>query len=108
MLIVQVSIFVLEECIDSFIEATIENASESIKEEGVVRFDFLQDSEDTQHFQLTEIYKNSDAPLEHKRTAHYLKWREKVAPMMEKPRLSKKYVEVFPKEINAWISKNEK
>jgi len=47
-------------------------------------------------FVLVEIYRNVEATAQHKETAHYLKWRDAVAPMMAEPRTSVKYAFVFP------------
>ena len=95
-LTVHVYIHVKKEHIKDFIAASIENASQSIKEEGIFRFDLIQDNEDEQRFMLVEVYKNKDAPAEHKKTAHYKKWRETVADWMESPRTAKKYTELYP------------
>ena len=37
-----------------------------------------------------------EAPAAHKETAHYLTWRDAVAPMMAEPRSSVKFSNVFP------------
>eukprot|EP01084_Bolivina_argentea_P152077 265336_1 len=95
-LTVHVYIHVKKENIDDFIKASIENASKSINEKGVFRFDLIQDNEDDQKFMLVEVYKNKDAPAEHKKTDHYLKWRETVAPFMATPRSAKKYTDIYP------------
>ncbi len=96
MLIVHVDVQVKTECIDAFREATVENASQSILEPGIARFDVVEDSSDPGHFVLVEAYKTADAPAQHKETSHYLKWRDAVAPMMARPRTSVKYVNIFP------------
>ena len=106
MIIVQVYVKVLENCIPEFIEATRENAESSLSEEGVVRFDFMQARENKTAFLLTEIYKDDEAPLAHKKTTHYLKWRETVAPMMAEPRKSEKYTEIFPQKMDMWKTPN--
>ena len=105
MVIVQVYVRVKEKDIDAFIKATIENASNSIKEPDINRFDFMQENEDPGSFLLTEIYANERAPKDHKKTDHYLKWRETVADMMDKPRKGVTYHEIFPKELRHWSSK---
>ena len=96
MLIVHVHVHVLDEYIEAFRQATIENARSSMKEPGIARFDVIQDSADPARFVLVEIYRNSDAPAQHKETAHYQVWRDRVAPMMAEPRTSVKYSNVFP------------
>lgn len=96
MLIVHVHVHVLDEYIEAFREATIENARSSIKEPGIARFDVIQDSGDPSRFVFTEVYRNPDAPAQHKETAHYQVWRDRVAGMMAEPRASVKYNNVFP------------
>jgi autoinducer 2-degrading protein len=45
---------------------------------------------------LVEVYRDADAPAEHKKTAHYQTWRDTVAEMMAEPGSSVKYNNVFP------------
>jgi quinol monooxygenase YgiN len=45
-----------------------------------------QDKEDPTKFMLVEIYRDDKAPAAHKETAHYAKWRDTVADMMNTPR----------------------
>jgi (4S)-4-hydroxy-5-phosphonooxypentane-2,3-dione isomerase len=96
MLVVQVYLKIKEKDILSFIDATKENASKSLKEPGIIRFDVQQNLEDPHQFLLTEIYKNIEATLDHKKTAHYKKWRFSVENMMAEPRYSVKYHKIFP------------
>ena len=105
MLIVQVYVKVFENYIEDFVQATIENASNSINEPGILRFDFMQNNDAADEFLLTEVYKNEQAAADHKKTAHYLKWRETVAEMMAKPRSSEKYHEIHPLDPKDWKSK---
>jgi quinol monooxygenase YgiN len=96
LLVVHVHVHVKPESVDAFREATLENARNSVKEPGIVRFDVIQDTEDATRFVLVEVYRTKEAPAAHKETAHYLKWRDAVAPMMAEPRTSRKYVNAFP------------
>jgi len=98
MLIVHVHIHVKSEAVEAFRAATVENASQSVEEAGIARFDFLQQADDPARFMLVEVYRNSDAPARHKETAHYTKWRDTVADMMAEPRTSVKFSNVFPSE----------
>ncbi len=101
MLIVHVHINVKPECVDAFREATIENASKSIEEPGIARFDFLAQQDDPTKFLLVEVYADPAAAASHKNTAHYAKWRDAVAPLMAEPRSSVKFTNVFPGE-SSW------
>jgi quinol monooxygenase YgiN len=96
MMIVHVHIHVKPEFVGRFQEATIENARNSLKEAGVVKFDFLQQQDDTNHFLLIEIYRSTEDAAAHKETIHYKKWRDTVADMMVEPRKSEKYTLLFP------------
>ncbi|WP_257453889.1 putative quinol monooxygenase [Archangium lipolyticum] len=98
LLIVHVHVHVKPESVDAFREATLANARASVKEPGIARFDVIQDTEDPTRFVLVEVYKNPQAPAAHKETAHYLTWRDTVAPMMAEPRTSRKYVNRFPED----------
>ena len=96
MLIVHIHVHVKPEAVDAFRAATIENARNSVQEPGVLRFDFVQQSDDATRFVLVEIYRSPRAAVDHKETAHYLRWRDAVADMMAEPRSGVKYSPVFP------------
>ena len=98
LLVVHVHVHVKPDQIDAFRAATLANARESVKEPGIARFDVVQDTEDPTRFVLVEAYKTPQAPAAHKETAHYLKWRDTVAPMRSEPRTSRKYVNCFPED----------
>lgn len=91
MLIVQVFVHVKPECVEAFTAATLDNATYSVLEPGIARFDVLQQHDDPTRFTLIEAYRTDDAPAAHKTTAHYERWRDTVAPMMAEPRTSMKY-----------------
>lgn len=94
MLIVVVQVHVRAECVEAFKVATLDNATNSIQEPGIARFDVLQQDDDPTRFVLVEVYRTDAAPASHKETAHYARWRDTVAPMMASPRTSLKYRDV--------------
>jgi autoinducer 2-degrading protein len=98
MFIVHVFVHVKTDQVEAFKSATIDNASNSLKEPGVARFDVVQQMDDPTRFVLVEVYRTPDDPGRHKETAHYQKWRDTVANMMAEPRNSIKYSNVFPDE----------
>lgn len=98
MQIVLVHVHVKPDQIEAFKEATIKNASNSVKEPGIARFDVLQQADDPTRFVLVEVYRDAEAPASHKETAHYLEWRDKVVDMMAEPRYGIKYQNIFPDE----------
>lgn len=98
MFIVHVFVLVKEDYIESFKKVTVENARNSILEEGIVRFDVIQQQEEPARFVLVEVYRAFEDSLKHKETEHYKRWRDAVAYMMEEPRTSVKYVNVHPNE----------
>jgi quinol monooxygenase YgiN len=101
MLVVHVHIHVKPECVETFKQASIANARESIKEPGIARFDFVQQQDDPSRFVLVEVYRTPEAPAAHKETKHYQTWRDAVAPMMAEPRSSVKFENLFPEDA-AW------
>ena len=96
MLIVHVHVRVKPECVQAFRDATVENASNSVREPGIARFDVVQQSDDPTRFILIEVYRQESATIAHKQTAHYAKWLEAVTPMMAEPRQRLTLSNVFP------------
>jgi autoinducer 2-degrading protein len=80
----------------AFERATLENAEASLGEPGIARFDVVRQQDDPTRFVLVEVYRTPDAPLAHKETAHYVRWRDAVADMMAEPRTSVHYTNVHP------------
>ena len=81
-----VHVRVKPESIDAFIAATRANHLAAVDEPGNRRFDVLQSPEDPTRFILYEAYASAADAAAHKETAHYLAWRDAVAPMMAEPR----------------------
>jgi len=96
MLIVHVFVQVKPGHEEEFRVATLANATQSVKEPGVARFDVAQQADDPTRFVLVEAYRSDDAPAAHKETAHYKAWRDAVEPWMATPRSSVKYREIHP------------
>ena len=81
-----VHVRVKPESLDAFIAATRANHLAAVDEPGNRRFDVLQSPEDPTRFILYEAYASAADAAAHKETAHYLAWRDAVAPMMAEPR----------------------
>jgi (4S)-4-hydroxy-5-phosphonooxypentane-2,3-dione isomerase len=96
MYVVCVRIQVLPQCVDEFVEATKANYEGTRKEAGNVRFDVLRGTDDPGRFFLYEVYNDEADFRSHQQTAHYLAWRERIAPMMATPRIGEKYSNLFP------------
>ncbi len=94
--IVHIQIQVKPECVEAFKKATLANASESVKEPGVARFDILQQQDDPTRFVFLEVYRSVEANGAHKETKHYATWRDTVADMMAGPRDRVQFTNVFP------------
>jgi quinol monooxygenase YgiN len=105
MLIVHVHVHVKAEHVADFTAATLENATHSLEEPGVVRFDVVQELEHPERFVLIEIYRQESDAARHKETAHYLKWRDTVADMMAEPRRGVRYRANFPVAEPGWVSR---
>ena len=102
MIVTCVHVKVKTEFIDDFVKATVENHYESIKEEGNLSFDILQEDGNPSKFLLYEAYASEEASAKHKETKHYLKWRETVAHMMAEPRQGIKHKVICPKTPEEW------
>lgn len=87
MLVVHVHVHVNPDCVEAFREASLANATQSVRESGIVRFDVIQQIDDPTQFVLVEVYRTADDPARHKETAHYATWRDTVASMMAEPRM---------------------
>ena len=94
MLILVVQIHVKPESVEPFKAATIVNATNSRQEHGVARFDFIQQEDDPTRFVLVEVYRDPEAAVQHKETAHYLKWAEQTVDMFAEPRTRQRYINV--------------
>lgn len=101
MFIVHVFIHVKPECVEHFKNATLANVQESLKEDGIARFDFVEQLDDPNRFVLVEAYRQPEDAVKHKETAHYATWRDTVADMMAEPRSSMKYSNIAP-ENSDW------
>lgn len=95
MFIYIVDIKVKAENLEEFKQATLENAQNTVREPNNIRFDVLQDDNDSTRFLLYEVYVDETALEEHRQTAHYAKWREVVAPWMAEARRATKCSELF-------------
>jgi (4S)-4-hydroxy-5-phosphonooxypentane-2,3-dione isomerase len=95
MYVVAVTIFVKPEFVDRFREATLDNARNSRREPGNLRFDVLQAEDDPNRFLLYEAYKAREDFASHQATAHYARWKESVADWMAQPRQGVKHHSVF-------------
>lgn len=93
-----VYIHVKSEYVGQFKEASLENARNSVKEDGIARFDFMQQSDDPTRFVLIEVFRSEGAPAQHRETSHYQKWRSTVEKMMDEPRSHAQYTNLFPED----------
>ncbi|HKQ68950.1 MAG TPA: antibiotic biosynthesis monooxygenase [Polyangiaceae bacterium] len=96
MYVVIVQIHVEPTSIDAFIAATRDNHLGTRGEPGNLRFDVLRRADDPNRFVLYEVYVDEADFAAHQRTAHYVKWRDAVAPMMAEPRSPNKCHSLFP------------
>ena len=107
MLVVCIHVHVKPEHRAAFVEASLENARNTIQEPGNLRFDVLQQADDPDRFVLYEVYRDEAGGKAHKDTAHYARWAETVAPWMAEPRKSVKYAPLFPEKAQQWSARGE-
>ena len=94
-----VDVFVKSEFVDDFKKITHDNHINSVLEPGIYRFDILQDEKDPSHFVLYETFDSDEAIQAHRETEHYSRWRDTVAPWMDRPRNGTRFKMIFPTEI---------
>ena len=105
MLVVHVDIAVQPDRIADFLAASVDNATASLTEPGVLRFDVLRDEGDPAHVMLVEVYRDAEAASAHKQTPHYAAWRDAVADLMARPRTRVTYLPVVPTEEDSWSTR---
>ncbi len=93
-----VHVHVKPEAVAEFLEATRENAEHSQREPEIARFEFFQQQDDPTWFMLIEAYRSAQGPAQHRATAHYLKWLDRVTPMMAEPRTRVLYQNRVPRD----------
>ena len=99
-----VHVHVVQDRVEEFIAASLENARGTIREPGNLRFDVIQQEDDPTRFVLYEVWQDGDAMVAHKATDHYKKWAETVADWMAEPRRGVKHVPCFPTDPTAWAT----
>jgi (4S)-4-hydroxy-5-phosphonooxypentane-2,3-dione isomerase len=102
MIVTCVYVHVKSASVSDFINATVENHYESVKEPGNLRFDLVQQADDPCRFMLYEAYESEEKAAAHKNTSHYLKWRDAVADYMVEPRSGVKYNIITPNDKTEW------
>ncbi len=102
MIVTCVYVHVKPDAVDAFINATISNHSETVKEDGNIRFDFIQQADDPSRFMIYEVFESEDAVAKHKKTSHYLTWRDSVADFMAESRQGIRYKIIEPSDRTRW------
>ena len=95
MYVVCVSVRVRPEFDEPFVGATLENARNTRKEPGNLRFDVLRREDDPHRFFLYEVYRDKEGFARHQQTDHYLRWRDTVKDWMAESRVGLKHLPVF-------------
>ncbi len=106
MFVVCIHVHVKGENREAFVEATLENARQTIREPGNLRFDVNQQVDDPNRFVLYEVYQDEAGMAAHKETAHYARWRDAVAPWMAEPRKGVKHISLFPETEMQWATRS--
>lgn len=102
MIVTLVHVWVKPEFKLAFLEASVKNHRASVKEQGNLRFDLLEDANDPNKFVFYEAYESEEAVAAHKQTPHYQEWRDTVAEMMARPREGVKHKILSPSDKSLW------
>lgn len=95
MYVVAVTIFVKPDRVNDFLAATLDNARNTRKEPGNIRFDVLRSEDDPTRFLLYEVYHQKDDFAKHQQTEHYARWKSAVTDWMAQPRQGVKHMPIF-------------
>ncbi|EMJ97949.1 putative quinol monooxygenase [Leptospira sp. WS58.C1] len=97
-MIVTVSSYkILPERIQEFLEISSELSRESLKENGVLRFDLLQNDGDEGRFLIIEAYESESKRKSHLETPHFVNWRRTVPEMFSQGTTTVYYKPLSPK-----------
>jgi quinol monooxygenase YgiN len=87
---------------EAFIEAMLDDARGSVKDEpGCLRFDVIKDEKDPNCIYLYEVYRDKAAFEDHLKAPHFIKWRDTVKDWFAAPAEVWQGPSIFPPE-NAW------
>ena len=95
MYVVSDTVHVKGEFVDRFIEAVLDNARNTRREPGNLRFDVSQAEDDRARFLLYEVYRSKEDFAAHQQTPHYVRWKETVADWMAQPRQGIRHRAIF-------------
>lgn len=97
-MIVTVSSYkILPEKTTEFLEITRELSQASLQENGVLRFDLLQNDGDEGRFLLIEAYASEAIRKAHLDTPHFVNWRRTVPEMFSQGTTTVHYKPISPK-----------
>ena len=91
MIVQVVYLEVQEGKLPDFLAETSANVLASLQEPGITRFDLLQLEQEPLKFMLYEVYRTPQDLEAHRLTPHYLRWRERGAPLLSGERVRKVY-----------------
>ena len=86
MYIVLVHSHIQAEHVERFREITLQNAEASRGEEGCVRFDIIQQTDDPTRFTFIEMFKSEEDGAIHRESSHFKKWFGEAVPLMVESR----------------------
>lgn len=91
-----VTVRVKKTFVNDFIEASKIHQANTVREEGNLRFDFLQCIDDPTLFLFYEAYRSEADIEQHRQADSYRNWRQLVDPWMSVPRVGVGYRAVAP------------
>lgn len=96
--VVNVGIRVKDDRVEEFLDATLRNIRETLKEPGVRRFDLFRERATPTRFLLFEVYDAEADHARHKESAHYKRWAAQLESLLAEPRSRTIYESCFPRE----------
>jgi len=93
---IMVRLEVKPERLDDFMKLVTFNATQSRKEPGNLRFDVVRSVDSATRYALYEVYRDEESVKAHQATAHYARWRAEIEALLVTPRVSEKFISIFP------------
>lgn len=91
---------------EGFIQATIEMAKKTLREAGNLRYDILQHMDNPNIFILNGVYRDIEGMVAHKKSSHYLRWRDEVMRACCESHERNDYSAVFPESPEQWLTRS--
>ncbi len=86
-----IHLYIQPDHVADFLSASQTTLRHSRAEEGVLRFELFQQTDTPAHFVAVETYISEESRAAHLQSAHFLRWKETILPLLAQPLVSHPY-----------------